>query len=139
MEWRPANFGSLGAFEICLLLGIGLALLRGIKLPPMRIVLLLGLLHMALAQGRAAEILALLAPLILAAPLARQIGGADAFEFETPSPARGVLFAGVAVALVAGTVAYASVHPLRAAHPRLAGRSRGRAEETEFHPRLQRL
>ena len=77
MEWKPADFGSLGAFEICLLLGIGLALYRGIKLPPMRIVLLLGLVHMALAQGRAAEILALLAPLILAAPLARQIGGAE--------------------------------------------------------------
>ena len=71
MEWKPADFGSLGAFEICLLLGIGLALYRGIRLPPMRIVLLLGLLHMALAQGRAAEILALLAPLILAAPLAQ--------------------------------------------------------------------
>ena len=36
-----------------------------------------GLLHMALAQGRAAEILALLAPLVLAAPLAKQIGGAE--------------------------------------------------------------
>src|ERR1700688_4068406 len=77
MEWRPANFSGIGAFEICLLLGIGLALLRGIRLPPLRIVLLLGLLHMALAQGRAAEILALLAPLVLAAPLARQIGGSD--------------------------------------------------------------
>ena len=70
-------------FEICLLLGIGLALLRGIKLPPMRIVLLLGLLHMALAQGRAAEILALLAPLVLAAPLARQIGGAERRQLRT--------------------------------------------------------
>src|SRR6187455_3521097 len=76
MEWKPADFGSLGALEICLLLGIGLALYRGIKLRPMRIVLLLGLVHMALAQGRAGEILALLGPLVLAAPLARQIGGA---------------------------------------------------------------
>src|SRR6202012_5381247 len=78
MEWKPADFGSLGALEICLLLGIGLSLLRGIKLPPLRIVLLLGLLHMAFAQGRAVEILALLAPLVLAAPLVRQIGGNDA-------------------------------------------------------------
>src|SRR6202022_3710210 len=50
MGWRPAGFGSIGPFEICLLLGIGLALYRGITLPPMRIVLLLGLLHMALSQ-----------------------------------------------------------------------------------------
>ena len=83
MEWKPADFGSLGPLEICLLLGIGLALWRGITLPPMRILLLLGLLHMALAQGRAGEILALLAPLVLAAPLARQIGGA-----EVTTPAR---------------------------------------------------
>ncbi len=109
MEWKPADFGSLGAFEICLLLGIGLALFRGVKLPPMRIVLLLGLVHMALAQGRAAEVLALLAPLILAAPLARQIGGADAANSNAAQPARGVLFAGIAIALVAGTVVYASV------------------------------
>jgi len=108
-EWKPTQFGGLGAFEICLLLGIGLSLLRGIKLPPTRILLLLGLLHMAFAQGRAVEILALLAPLVLAAPLARQIGGNDA-SASNATPQRGVLFASVAVAMVAGTVAYASAH-----------------------------
>src|SRR5450432_966941 len=110
MEWRPANFGSIGAFEVCLLLGIGLALLRGIKLPPLRIVLLLGLLHMALSQERAAEMLALLAPLVLAAPLARQIGGAEVSTPNAATAMRGVLLAGIAVALVAGTFAFASVH-----------------------------
>jgi hypothetical protein len=110
MEWKPADFGSIGALEICLLLGIGLVLLRGIRLPPLRIVLLLGLLHMALSQGRAAEILALLAPLVLAAPLAQQIGGTDASHATAAPPARGVLFASVAIALMAGTFAYASVH-----------------------------
>jgi len=109
-EWRPADFGVLRPFEICLLGGIGLALYRGIKLPPLRIVLLLGLIHMALAQARAGEILALLAPLVLAAPLARQIGGADLAGSHLATPARGVLFAGVAVALVTGTLAFASVH-----------------------------
>ena len=80
MEWKPADFGSLGALEICLLLGIGLALYRGIRLPPMRIVLLLGLLHMALAQGRAAEILAL-----LGAAGARRAAGAG--RSAAPKPA----------------------------------------------------
>jgi hypothetical protein len=109
-EWRPADFGTLRPFEVCLLGGIGLALFRGVKLPPLRILLLLGLIHMALAQGRAAEILALVAPLILAAPLARQIGGADVAGSQAATPARGVLFAGVAIALVTGTLAFASVH-----------------------------
>ena len=120
LEWKPADFGSLGALEICLLLGIGLTLLRGIRLPPMRIVLLLGLLHMALAQGRAVEMLALLAPLVLAAPLARQIGGAPVVVAAGAAPpARGVLFASIAMVMVAGTVAYASVHRF-APHPHSA-------------------
>jgi hypothetical protein len=109
-EFRPVDFGSLGTFEICLLLAMGFALLRGIRLTPTRILLLLGLLHMALYQSRATEILALLAPLVLAVPLAKQIGGAEASKPGTPSPPRGLLFAGVAIVLMAGTVAYASVH-----------------------------
>jgi hypothetical protein len=110
MEWRPANFGDVGALEVCLLLGIGLTLYRGIKLPPLRIVLLLGLLHMALSQERAAEMLALLAPLILAAPLALQIGGGEDSNPGAATPLRGLLFAGVAVVLTAGTFVYASMH-----------------------------
>jgi hypothetical protein len=109
MEWRPADFGSVGPFEVCLLFAIGLALWRGVTLPPLRIVLLLGLLHMALAQARAAEILALLAPLLLAAPLARQLEGAETANAAAP-PLRGMLVAGVVIALVAGTFVYASVH-----------------------------
>ena len=115
LEWRPADFGSIGALEICLLLGIGLTLWRGITLPPMRIVLLVGLVHMALSQGRAGELLALLAPLVLAAPLARQIGGADEAASAAP-PARGVLYAFVAILMMAGTFVYASVHRF-APHP----------------------
>ena len=108
LEWKPADFGSVGPFEICLLLGFGLVLYRGVSLPPMRIVLLLGLLHMALAQGRAAEILALVAPIVLAAPLARQIGGAEPTH---PQALRAPVLASIAVTLVAGTIAWASVHP----------------------------
>jgi hypothetical protein len=110
MEWRPANFESVGALEVCLLLGIGLALFRGVRLPPLRIVLLLGLLHMALSQERSAETLALLAPLFLAAPLAKQIGGLELSNSGATAPMRGALFASVTIALMAGTFAYASVH-----------------------------
>ncbi|MDO9057738.1 MAG: hypothetical protein Q7U92_01775, partial [Bradyrhizobium sp.] len=64
--------------------------------------------HMALAQGRAGEILALLGPLVLAAPLARQIGGAA--PVHSSAAPRGVLFAGIGILLLAATMAYASVH-----------------------------
>ena len=122
LEFRPVDFGHLGTFEICLLLGIGFALLRGIRLPPTRILLLLGLLHMALFQTRSAEMLALLAPLVLALPLAKQIGG---MEVSLPllKPVRGVMAAGLAVMLVVGTLALAATQsfaPNRANSPVLA-------------------
>jgi hypothetical protein len=109
IEWTPANFGSLGPFEVCLLLGIGFTLLNGIKLPPVRILMLLGLLHMALAQGRAAEILALAGPLALAMPLSRQMGGALAADGQGFHAASWRATAAVVLALALGTVASASV------------------------------
>ena len=109
-EWRAMDFTHLHPFEVCLLGAIGLALYRGITLPPLRIMLLLGLLHMALAQGRAAEILALVAPLIVAAPLARQVGAAEFAPSDGTISNRGFVSACAAIALVAGTFAYASLH-----------------------------
>jgi len=106
-EFRPIDFGSPGTFEICLLLAIGFALLRGIQLPLTRILLLLGMLHMALSQSRATEILALLAPLVFAVPLARQIGGA---EMPSLKPVGGVMAAGLAILLAAGTLTFATMH-----------------------------
>jgi len=71
-EWRPQDFTHLGPYEIIMLAGFGIALYRGVKLPPWRIVMVLGLLHMSLSQSRHADLLGLLAPLFLARPLADQ-------------------------------------------------------------------
>src|SRR5205823_3208098 len=107
-EWAAADFSTLGGFEISILLAFGLALHRGIKLPPLRIAMLLVLLHMALSHGRSVEILVLLAPLILAQPLSVQIGGAE--PQAGSSPAADLLMAGAAACLLMGTLAFASVH-----------------------------
>ena len=114
-EFNPPDFSHIGALELCLLGGIGLTLLRGVILPPVRILTLLGLLHMALSQSRSAEFLALIGPLLLAVPLAKQIGSEKA-DAPAASPRRGLLFASVAAFLMAGTIAYAAVHPFRP-HP----------------------
>jgi hypothetical protein len=82
-EWRPQYFVTFAAFELCLLLGIGFALYRGLTLPPIRLLVVLGLLHMALAHVRNSELLAMLAPLFMAAPLAPQIGRAKAVTSES--------------------------------------------------------
>src|SRR5262249_54311981 len=103
-EWRPQDFSRLDAFEAVLLLGLGFALYRGVRLPPLRIVLVLGLLHMALSHVRNAELLGLLAPLVLAAPLARQFGVAEPIGRDG-SVRRDILAtAGVILALAATTL-----------------------------------
>ena len=68
-EWQPQNFSRIGSFEIILLLGLGYALFTGMKLSLIRILVLLGLLHLALSQTRHADVLAMLGPLFIAAPL----------------------------------------------------------------------
>jgi hypothetical protein len=77
-EWQPADFSSVGPFEICLLAALGFVLWRGIVLSPPRILLVLGLLHMALSHNRNIEVFALLTPLVLAQPLSVRFGRADA-------------------------------------------------------------
>ena len=57
-----------------MLAGLGLALWRGVRLPPYRILMLLGVLHLSLSQSRHADLLGMLAPLFLARPLVAQFG-----------------------------------------------------------------
>ena len=71
-EWRPQDFGHLGPFELIMLAGFGFALYRGVKLSPLRIIMLFGVLHLSLSQSRHADLLGMLAPLFLARPLAEQ-------------------------------------------------------------------
>jgi hypothetical protein len=68
----PADFTTLGAFEMSILVLIAAALYAGVKLSPPRIALVLGLLHMALSHVRNLEIFALLLPLVILAPVASQ-------------------------------------------------------------------
>src|SRR5205807_10508303 len=51
-EWMPVDFGYFGPFEACLLAAIAAALYCGVRLTPPRIILVLGLLHMALSHVR---------------------------------------------------------------------------------------
>ena len=107
-EWRPANFAHAGPLEAAIIAGFALALWRGVTLPPIRVALVIGFVVMALSHVRNGEVLALLAPMVIAAPLARQIGGAQDEGSASPPPAW--LYGGLALFLVAGTLAFSSVH-----------------------------
>lgn len=71
-EWRSPSFHGFQPLEIWLLGGFAVALHQGIRLPILRLVLLLALLHLALKHVRNVELIGLLPPLFLATPLARQ-------------------------------------------------------------------
>ncbi|HXW26249.1 MAG TPA: hypothetical protein VEK73_16010 [Xanthobacteraceae bacterium] len=103
-EWQPQDFARFDGFEACLLLGLAVALYRGVVLPPLRILMLLGLVHLALAHARNAEVLGLLGPLFVAAPLAAH-GSAPAGDATHP---RAIADAVVVAMLAALTWALAS-------------------------------
>ncbi len=83
-EWKPADFSTPGPLELSLIAVLFLALSRGLRLRPLRLVLLLGLLHMALQHSRHVVIAAPLAALLLAEPFARTLEPAPASARAAP-------------------------------------------------------
>lgn len=71
-EWRSPDFHKQPVQELVLLIALYAALSRGLKLPLLRLLIVLGLLHLYLQHARHAELLAMLAPLAIAPLLARQ-------------------------------------------------------------------
>jgi hypothetical protein len=106
-EWQPADFSSLGAFEVCLLAALGAVLWRGIVLSPPRILLVLGLLHMALSHTRNIEVFALLTPLVLAKPLSIRFGRGDGGA-QPPRSRTGIV--AVVLVVAAATGAFTACH-----------------------------
>ena len=72
-EWQPANFATLQPFELVLLAAIYVFLSRGVKLPPVRLLILLLLLHLSLQHVRHQILFAMAVPLLLAEPLANAL------------------------------------------------------------------
>ncbi len=68
-EWRPADFGSLGALELLIVVGLYMGLGRGARLAPLRLMILLGLLHLALEHARHLALVGIIVPLMVAEPL----------------------------------------------------------------------
>jgi hypothetical protein len=71
-EWKSPNFHKLQPLELSLMVVAAAVLSRGLKLSWLRIALLLTLLHLTLKHLRHADLLALLAPIFLARPVAEQ-------------------------------------------------------------------
>ncbi len=100
-EWRPQDFSHPGTMELALLALIALALTRPFATPPIRAALLVALVAMALQHSRHQVLLAILAPMLLAGPIAAAIGGGRIVE-EARRTATTALAATIAAALLIG-------------------------------------
>ncbi len=109
-EWRPQDFSHLAGFEFVMLAGFGVALYRGVKLPLWRLVMLFGILHLSLSQQRHADLLGMLAPLLLARPLAEQFASLAAPRMPVAMRGGALLPAAAALLLIALTGVVAARH-----------------------------
>ena len=88
-EWSPTRFEGVQPLEVALVAGLYVALTRGARLPPLRLLLLLGLLHLSLTHRRHQVLVGMVAPLLLAEPLGLALrarrGGAGSALDAAPS------------------------------------------------------
>jgi len=118
VEWRPADFTRPGPFEIAVLATLFVCLRAGVRVPVIRLALLLLLLHLALQHTRHQAVLAIVAPLLLAQPLAEAWGRARTTE---AGPRAALLaFAAIAVAFIGLRAAVPHVRRDDAATPATA-------------------
>jgi hypothetical protein len=119
IEWRSPDFQKFDPVEVWLLGAIVLGFSTGIRLPPMRLLLLLGLFHLSLQHLRHEDLLAVVAPLALVGPMApqlnaitRPVGGSSVSRLFGAPPSRA---AAPAVALTLVVIALFVLNALR--HP----------------------
>ncbi|HEY1425198.1 MAG TPA: hypothetical protein VGF50_00875 [Caulobacteraceae bacterium] len=107
-EWRPIDLLHWSTFSFALLLGLSVCLLRGVRIPPVRLAMLLGLVFLSLQHAREEIVLAVLGPLLLAEPLGRAL--------EPGEPARALRRFGVGTG-AAVAAAFVLVSLVRLATP----------------------
>lgn len=73
-EWRGADFSKLEPLQVALLTTLFVGFSRGMRIPLLRLLVLLMLLHMSLQHVRHQIVLAMIAPMILAPCLAEALG-----------------------------------------------------------------
>jgi len=84
VEWRPQDFGHFSTLQLGLFVTLFACLARGVRVPPLRAALLLFMLYMALKQARQEIVLAFVAPLLLARPMAAAAGSATPRALDPP-------------------------------------------------------
>jgi len=114
-EWQPADFSTFTASEAALLATLFFVLAKPVRIPPVRLLLLLGVLHLALQHTRQEIVLMVVGVLILAEPIGKAWTPAAAASAaaESPTARRDTYRASVAVLAIAlALVAYRVAVPV---------------------------
>lgn len=98
-EWQPTDFSTLQPLELIILGGLALGFSGKVRLPPIRLLMLLALIHGALSHSRHEQLLGIVGVLILAEPVGLSLARGPA---RAPGAAWRRLAAGAAaIALIA--------------------------------------
>ena len=95
-EWKSSDFSHVTTLELALVTALFALLYRGVKVPILRLVTLMGLLHLTLHETRHQMVLAVAGVLILAEPLGRALAG-DAPALRLPRMSAAARTAALAV------------------------------------------
>jgi len=106
-EWRASDFSKVGVFELSLMAVLFACLSRGVKVPLLRLLLLLLLLHMSLQHARHVIVAAMVTAMILAPCVAEAVGRTGEIVRTKAPPLAWIAAAAAALSLIGGRAAVA--------------------------------
>lgn len=114
-EWQPLDLRQFNAVEVAALASAFFFLWRGVRVPPVRLLVIIALFHQTLVHTRYSLFIGIAAPILLADPLVEMLGR----KRQTGNfPAFNTIAAAAAAAAFAFSSALRVVHPIdRAAGP----------------------
>jgi hypothetical protein len=83
-EWQPTDFSRVQPLELMILAGLALGLSGKVRLPPVRLLIVLALIHGALTHARNEQLLGIVGALVLAEPLGVSLGRGHAVVLGRP-------------------------------------------------------
>lgn len=116
-EWAPPDFKTIQPLELVLMATLFIAFIRPIKIPILRLLILLGVLHLALHHGRHQMLAGIVCALVLAKPIENALSGKYRGNTEDGASLRWV--AGAAAMAVLLTAARMG-HPIVRADDRIS-------------------
>ncbi|HEX5776740.1 MAG TPA: hypothetical protein VFX95_08690, partial [Caulobacteraceae bacterium] len=108
IEWQPTNFQKNRLVEYAILGALFAVLTRGVRVPVLRVLVLLGLFHLMLQHARHALVMGVISPLLLAKPL----GEALEPNYRPQMRLRWKPLLAIGLVAVLGATAVRAVNPL---------------------------